>query len=105
MPTLIVTTLDGTEHRVEGVTGRPVMEIIRDNGFTDMLALCGGARSCATCHVYVGPDQLALLPDMSEDENELLDSSSHRKINSRLSCQIVFNGALDGLHVTIAPED
>lgn len=105
LPTLIVTTLDGAEHPVEGSIGRPVMEIIRENGFDEMLALCGGARSCATCHVYVDPDRLALLPAMSQDEDELLDSSSHRQANSRLSCQITFTSALDGLRVTIAPED
>lgn len=105
MPRLIVTTLDGTEHPVEGEVGRPVMEIVRDKGFDEMLALCGGARSCATCHVYVDPDKLSLLPPLSQDEGELLDSSSHRQSNSRLSCQITFTAALDGLRVTIAPED
>lgn len=105
LPTLIVTTLDGTDHSVEAVAGRPVMEIIRDNGFDEMLALCGGARSCATCHVHVEPDKLSLLPPMSQDEDELLDSSSHRQPNSRLSCQIIFKDALDGLRVAIAPED
>lgn len=105
MPTLIVITQDGTDHAVEADINRPIMEIIRDNGFDEMLALCGGARSCATCHVYVDPDKLNLLPAMSTDEDELLDSSSHRKSNSRLSCQIMFNAGLDGLRVTIAPED
>lgn len=105
MPTLIVTTQDGTDHPVEAEIDRPVMEIIRDNGFDEMLALCGGARSCATCHVYVDPDKLDMLPAMSTDEDELLDSSSHRQPNSRLSCQIMFKATLDGLRVTIAPED
>ncbi len=81
------------------------MEILRDNGFTELLALCGGACSCATCHVFVDPAKLQLLKPMSEDENDLLDSSSHRKANSRLSCQIRFVEALDGLRITIAPED
>ncbi len=105
MPTLFVTTRDGTEKAVEGDAGRTAMEIIRNNGFDELLALCGGACSCATCHVFVDPDKLALLPPMSEDENDLLDSSSHRKPNSRLSCQIRFKDELDGLRVTIAPED
>jgi 2Fe-2S ferredoxin len=69
------------------------------------LALCGGCCSCATCHVHVDPDFAALLPPMSEDENDLLDSSDHRNETSRLSCQIHLTAALDGLRVTIAPED
>jgi 2Fe-2S ferredoxin len=96
---------DGIEHCVQGDAGRPVMEILRENGFHEPLALCGGACSCATCHVFVDPERLALLPPMSEDENDLLDSSSHRKANSRLSCQIPFSDALDGLRVAIAPAD
>jgi 2Fe-2S ferredoxin len=105
LPILIVTTLDGSEHRVESAPGRPVMEILRDSGFSEVLALCGGACSCATCHVFVAPEKLELLPPMSADENDLLDSSSHRKPNSRLSCQIPFSDALDGLRIVIAPEE
>jgi len=105
LPTLIVTTLNGTDHPIDADVGRPIMEIIRDKGFEDMLALCGGSKSCATCHVYVDPDKLSLLPPMPQDEDELLDSSSHRQPNSRLSCQITFTAALDGLRVVIAPED
>jgi 2Fe-2S ferredoxin len=81
------------------------MEIIRDSGFDELLALCGGCCSCATCHVYADPSFAGALPAMSEDENDLLDSSDHRTGESRLSCQIAFSEALDGLRVTIAPED
>jgi 2Fe-2S ferredoxin len=81
------------------------MEIIRDAGFDELLALCGGCCSCATCHIHVDAAFAASSPAMSEDENDLLDSSSHRNTESRLSCQIPFSAALDGLRVTIAEED
>jgi 2Fe-2S ferredoxin len=81
------------------------MEVIRDNGIDELLALCGGCCSCATCHVHVDPAFADKLPAMSEDESDLLDSSDHRNERSRLSCQIQFSAALDGLKVTIAPED
>jgi 2Fe-2S ferredoxin len=105
MPKLIVVTREGEETTFEGETGLSVMEIIRDNGVDELLALCGGCCSCATCHVHVDPDFDGTLPPMSEDENDLLDSSDHRNQHSRLSCQIPFSEALDGLRVTIAPED
>ena len=105
MPKLIVTGQDGTESTVEGEAGLSVMEVIRDNGFDELLALCGGCCSCATCHVHVDPAFAAMLPPMSEDENDLLDSSSHRDERSRLSCQLPFSDALDGMRVTIAQED
>lgn len=105
MPELTVVTRDGREHLVSGETGRPVMEIIRDNGFDELLALCGGCCSCATCHVFVAEDDYARLPPMSEDENDLLDSSEHRTLHSRLSCQLIFSDELSGLRIAIAPED
>jgi 2Fe-2S ferredoxin len=61
--------------------------------------------SCATCHVYIDPNWLDALPAISEDEDDLLDGSDYRRPESRLSCQIPFSGALDGLRVTIAPSD
>ena len=82
-----------------------VLPDISANGFDELLALCGGCCSCATCHVYVDPAFADSLPAMSEDENDLLDSSDHRNDTSRLSCQVVLTDALDGLRVTIAPED
>jgi 2Fe-2S ferredoxin len=81
------------------------MEAIRDNGFDELLALCGGCCSCATCHVHVDPAFLDRLPVMSADEDDLLESSDHREANSRLSCQLPFTADLDGLRVAIAPED
>jgi 2Fe-2S ferredoxin len=105
MPTLIVTTREGEERSVEGQAGLSVMEVIRDNGFDELLALCGGCCSCATCHIHVDPEFVGKLQPMSEDENDLLDSSSDRNETSRLSCQVEFTDELDGLRVTIAAED
>lgn len=105
MAKLIVTTRDGTEHEIEAEAGLSVMEIIRDAGFDELLALCGGCCSCATCHVHVDPAFSAKIDPMGEDENDLLESSDHRDETSRLSCQIPFSDALDGLRVTISAED
>ena len=105
MPKLTVVLRDGEERIVEGLSGLSVMEVIRENGVDQLLALCGGCRSCATCHVYVDPAFAEKLPPMSEDENDLLDCSDHRTQQSRLSCQITFNHALEGLRVTIAVEE
>ena len=105
MAKLIVVTREGEERELEAEVGLSVMEIARDGGVDEILALCGGCCSCATCHVHVDQDWFAKLPPMSEDENDLLDSSSDRTETSRLSCQIQFTSALDGLKVTVAAED
>ncbi|MDB5691691.1 MAG: 2Fe-2S iron-sulfur cluster binding protein [Alphaproteobacteria bacterium] len=105
MAQLNIVGRDGAEKTVDGKAGWSVMENIRDAGFDELLALCGGCCSCATCHVHVDAQWLAALPPMSADEDDLLDSSSHRQPNSRLSCQIEYGDGLDGLRVRIAPED
>lgn len=105
MPRLIVTTREGEEREIVGEAGLSVMETLRDGGVDEILALCGGCCSCATCHVHVDPAFAAKLPPMGEDEDDLLDSSSDRDENSRLSCQIEFTDALDGLRVRVAEED
>ncbi len=105
MPRLVVTNREGETSEITVGDGLTVMEAIRDNGFDELLALCGGCCSCATCHIHVDPAFADKLPKMSEDEDDLLESSDHREATSRLSCQIALTAELDGLHVTIAPED
>jgi ferredoxin, 2Fe-2S len=101
---VFVTTREGQTHELEAQPGLSVMEIIRDAGISELLALCGGSCSCATCHVYVDPEFASRLGEMSEDENDLLDAADSRQNNSRLSCQIRYGEALEGLKVTIAPD-
>jgi len=105
MSKLIVVTRDGMQMSLEGQIGRSIMENIRNAGVEELLALCGGCCSCATCHVYVETQTIGEAPALSSDEDELLDSSPHRRANSRLACQIPFKECLDGLIVRIAPED
>jgi 2Fe-2S ferredoxin len=105
MPKLIVETREGEEREIDGEAGLSVMEVIRDAGIDEVLALCGGCCSCATCHVHVDPAFADALPKMSPDEDDLLDSASDRDGTSRLSCQLPFTDALDGLRVRIAAED
>lgn len=105
MAKLIVVLRDGSEQVVDADPALTVMENIRDAGIDELLALCGGCCSCATCHVHVDPAFAAMIPPIGEDENDLLDSSAVRDATSRLSCQLQFSQALDGLRVTIAQED
>ncbi len=105
MPTITVIDRSGNGRQVEAEDGLTLMEVIRDNGFDELLALCGGCCSCATCHVHVDPAYKDKLPPLGLDEDDLLESTDHRNENSRLSCQIPVSDAIDGLTVTIAPED
>lgn len=100
---IYVTDPEGKTHRLEGPEGWRVMEVIRDNGLP-LKAECGGACSCATCHVYVDEAWLEKLVPATDEETYMLDEAFEVEDNSRLSCQILLSEELDGLEVTIAPD-
>lgn len=99
---IIVTDHEGQKHDLEALEGWRVMEIIKDYGLP-IKAECGGACSCATCHVYVDPKWMDKLYPMREEEEDMLDEAFDVEENSRLSCQIIMSEELDGLEVTLAP--
>jgi 2Fe-2S ferredoxin len=103
MASIVVTDREGAEHVIEGTPGWSVMEIIRENDLP-VEAACGGCCACATCHVYVDAEWLDKLEAASDEEDRMLDEAYQVQENSRLSCQIPFAEALDGLKVTLAPE-
>jgi ferredoxin, 2Fe-2S len=102
---MIIVDRAGRESTVDVREGLTLLENIHNAGFGEVLALCGGSCSCATCHVFVGDDGIEKVGAAAGDESELLESSLHREPESRLSCQINVTAELDGLRVTIAPEE
>lgn len=105
MPEIIVTSRDGEERSIEFTPGLTLMQTIVEAGIDELLAICGGVCSCATCHVHIDAACMPGLPGGSDDENELLSGSEHCNDYSRLSCQLRLTGENDQLRVTIAPED
>ena len=104
MARMIVVDRDGKEHEIEAKPGLKIMEILRELDY-GVAAICGGLCSCATCHVYVDENWADRLPQRQSDEQDLLtELSDYRPATSRLSCQIEFTDALDGLKVMIAPD-
>ena len=96
---------DGTVRTFEDVeAGQSLMELGRSQGVAGILADCGGACACATCHVYVDPEWQEIVGPPDDIEAEMLDMVSDiQRENSRLSCQIRLRPELDGLKVTVAP--
>lgn len=101
---IYVTDLEGKEHALEAIEGWRVMEIIREHGLP-IKAECGGCCACATCHVYVDEEWVDKLPEMREDEEEMLDEAFDLQDNSRLSCQLIMSEEYDGLKVKLAAID
>lgn len=106
MPKIHVTDRNGDQHELEVTNGASLMEPLRDEVESGIEALCGGMCSCATCHVFVEPEWFAKLEPRQDDELELLEGTEcFEDGSSRLCCQIIMNDDLDGMRVTIAPEE
>jgi len=102
MPKITFIGSDGSATDVEAKTGHSLMEVAVDNNIAGMVAECGGACACATCHAYVDDDWLERLAPIDDMEDAMLDSAMDRRPNSRLSCQLEMTDALDGIKLTIA---
>lgn len=102
MPSITYVQPDGTRQSINADVGSTVMATAVAHGVPGIVAECGGSAMCATCHVYVDEDSLALLPPLSEVEDAMLASAaSERRDNSRLGCQLVLDAGIDALVVNI----
>ncbi len=97
--------IDGTERPIDNVEeGLSLMEVAKNNGVEGIMGDCGGACSCATCHVYVDEAWLEKVGAPDDVEDMMLDMVAEvQRDNSRLSCQIRMRDELDGLRLTVAP--
>ncbi len=105
MPKIVYITLDGERHEVEVECGYTVMEGAVNNNIDGIVAECGGACACATCHSYIDEAWMSKIGAMDDMEDSMLDAAFERKDNSRLTCQIEVTDALDGLVVHVAENE
>jgi 2Fe-2S ferredoxin len=105
VPTVWATTRGGETRQVEAKSGVSLKDNLKRGGLDEILGICGGCASCGTCHVYVAEDWVDRLLPIQDDEETILAFSDWRQPNSRLACQIKVTDSLDGLCVTVAPED
>jgi 2Fe-2S ferredoxin len=93
---------DGAEHVIDVPNGDTVMQGATRNGVDGIVAECGGALACATCHVYVDEAWTGKVGGPSEMETQMLEfAASEARPNSRLSCQITVSDELNGLVVRL----
>lgn len=94
-------TSDGKSQEVEAKEGRSLMETARDAAIPGIVAECGGACACATCHVHVDAAWIGEVGPPTEPEMQMLDFSTNVCERSRLACQVELKGDLDGLVVHV----
>jgi 2Fe-2S ferredoxin len=105
MPRATYTDPTGTPHTLEGDDGVSLMDLAVKHGVPGIVAECGGFMNCASCHVYVSDDWTERVGGPSEEEVEMLEGAMSDFLpTSRLSCQVRLSPELDGVDVTIAPE-
>lgn len=102
MPTVIFTDSAGERHVEEVETGYTLMEGAFNQGIPGMVAECGGAAACGTCHAYIAEEWLGRLPAIEDLEDSMLFMVEDRRSNSRLTCQIHMTEDLDGIELEIA---
>lgn len=106
MNNIIVTGLDGEVQQVTFKPGDSLMEVLRDAGYDEIMATCGGCCSCATCHVHIDQQSEFSLAPIEEDEEDLLTMADNYDVNaSRLSCQINLDEAQAGMKIQIVETD
>lgn len=93
--------IDGIEHVVECKPGETAMRCATRHLVPGIIGECGGALACATCHGYVADPWLAMLPPPSAHEREMLSGCIDVQPNSRLTCQLPLEPALDGLTIHV----
>ena len=105
MPKVIYITPDEARHEVDVEAGYSIMEGAINNNIEGIVAECGGACACATCHSYVDAAWTDKIPSMDDMEDSMLDAAFERKDNSRLTCQIEMSDALDGIVIHVADNE
>ena len=101
MPTITFIEHNGTEHQLDAAEGTSAMQAAVNAGISSVLADCGGACSCATCHGYVDEAWVARLPEPTATEKDMIECTLDPQPNSRLTCQIKITPELDGLVVRL----
>ena len=100
MTKIVFIDYQGVETVVDATNGESVMEAAINNNIEGIVAECGGACACATCHVYVDEAFRELTGEPDDMEQAMLDFTENLQENSRLSCQIEVSDELEGLRVT-----
>ncbi len=100
-----VTFLSGELRIMDLEPGTSLMEALRANATEAVLALCGGNCSCGTCHIIVDSEFFDQLPEMTAEEQEMLENLPSFTPSSRLSCQLPCKKLPDGLKLRIPPAD
>lgn len=101
MPRVTFVCPDSTSVVVDGAEGDVIMQLAVDNDVEGIDADCGGACSCATCHVHVAPEWAERVGPAGETELEMLEFDGNVTEYSRLSCQLRLSSELDGLVVEV----
>ena len=94
---------DGTEHTVDVDQGISLMEGAVNNSIPGIDADCGGGCACATCMIFIPDDWKEKIPDMSDEEESMLDFHEYKDDSSRLGCQIPITEEFEGLSVKMPP--
>lgn len=97
MTRIVFENAAGTRREIDIKPGTVLMRAALAEGVDGIVAECGGAAACGTCHVHADACTLAKLPLMESNEEAMLDfTAEQREHDSRLSCQVVVTEDMEG---------
>ena len=99
MTTIHYVEFEGPTHEIDVEDGWSVMKGAVYNGVPGIDAECGGACTCATCHVRVDEAWAGRLPAPDSAERDTLEFAKDAGERSRLACQLKVHPGLHGLVV------
>jgi 2Fe-2S ferredoxin len=102
MPKVNYKDSENVRHTIDVENGFTLMEGAFNQQLPGMVAECGGAAACGTCHSYISEEWLSRLPPVEDLEDSMLYMVEDRRENSRLCCQIHMTDELDGIEIQIA---
>ena len=100
MPVIKFIDKDDNVIEVNAKEGLSILEVARKHDI-DIEGACDGALACSTCHVIIGQDFFAKLPEASEEEEDMLDLAFGLTSTSRLGCQIIVTADMEGLEIRL----
>ncbi|KAG7400716.1 Adrenodoxin, mitochondrial [Phytophthora boehmeriae] len=94
---------EGESTSVSAKEGATLLDVAHEND-VELEGACGGELACSTCHLVFEKRIFDDLPEISEEEEDMLDLAWGLTDTSRLGCQIQVTKDMEGMTVRIPEE-
>jgi ferredoxin len=94
---------EGDEEVVEAEIGENILDVAHDNDI-ELEGACGGEVACSTCACIFEQELFDKLPEISEDEEDMLDLAVGVTDTTRLGCQVIVTKEFENTVIKLPSE-